>query len=257
MLRRVRPLARRALGVRRTPTYYLPWLSRPGLECVVVLNNIESRFKTGFNQGPFPASLTQYDAGGVVVRRYAVALGDSAATAEVRLEPPAPSGAGFVTVEGDRIFSDQYVTLSDGAAYTATHGRHEFVEAYPWPARLLLAVVGALLASIGRTLPAFVRDQYLYLGEGCRSHLLVMNLSNVVNRVRVRVTREGGAVAARLMTLPPMGSHLLDVSSLGLAARDATAVLRGRLEGNAWFNVYVVGAGPKDLAGPLSLMHVK
>jgi hypothetical protein len=256
VLRRLRALARRALGVRRTPTYYLPWLSRPGLECVVVLNNIESRFKSAFNQGPFPASITQYDAGGVAVRRYDVALGDSAATAEVRLEP-APSGAGFVTVEGDRLFSDQYVTLSDGSAYTATHGRHEFVEAYPWPARLLLAAAGALLASIGRTVPVFVKDQYLYLGEGCRSHLLVMNLSNIVNRVRVRVTREGGGVVARLMTLPPMGTHLLDVSSLGLAAANATSVLRGRLEGNAWFNVYVVGAGPKDLAGPLSLMHVK
>ena len=256
MLRAARSLARRALGVRRTPTYYLPWLSRPGLECVLVLNNIESRFKTGFNQGPFPASVVQYDAGGAVVRRYDVALGDSAATAEVRLEPAA-SGAGFVTVAGDRIFSDQYVTLSDGAAYTATHGRHEFVETYPWLARVLLAVAGALLSPVRRTLPVFVKDQYLYLGAGCRSHLLVMNLSNVTNRVRVRATGEGGRVAARLVTLPPMGSRLLDVSRLGLAAADGTAIVRARLEANAWFNFYVVGAGPKDLAGPLSLMHVK
>jgi hypothetical protein len=29
------------------------------------------------------------------------------------------------------------------------------------------------------------------------------------------------------------------------------------LEGNAWFNLYVVGAGPRDLDGPLSVMHVK
>jgi hypothetical protein len=28
------------------------------------------------------------------------------------------------------------------------------------------------------------------------------------------------------------------------------------LEGNAWFNLYLVGAAPRDFAGPLSLMHV-
>lgn len=256
MLRAARSFARRALGVRRTPTYYLPWLARQGLDCVLVLNNIESRFKTGFNQGPFPVSVVQYNAAGAVVRRYDVALGDSTATAEVRLED-AEGGAGFVTVAGDRLYSDQYVTLSDGAAYTATHGRHEFVETYPWLARVLLAVAGALLAPAGRTLPVFVKDQYLYLGANCRSHLLVMNLSNVTNRVRVRATGENGRVAARLLTLPPMGSHFLDVSSLGIAAADATAVVRARLEGNAWLNFYVVGAGPRDLAGPLSLMHVK
>lgn len=256
MLRAARSLARRALGVRRTPTYYLPWLARPGLECVLVLNNIESRFKAGFTQGPFPASVIQFDAGGVAVGRHDVSIADSAAIAEVRLEGAA-TGAGFVTVAGDRLYSDQYVTLSDGATYTATHGRYEFVETYPWPARLMLAVVGALLAPVGRVLAVFTKDQYLYLGAGCRSHLLVMNLSNVTNRVRVRATGEGGRVTARLLTLPPMGSHLFDVASLGIATPDATAVVHARLEGNAWFNLYVIGAGPKDLAGPLSLMHVK
>src|SRR5689334_9953057 len=47
MLGRLRSLARRALGVRRTSTHYLPWLTRPGLECVVLVNNIESRFTSG------------------------------------------------------------------------------------------------------------------------------------------------------------------------------------------------------------------
>jgi len=222
---------------------------------VLVLNNVESRFKAGFNQGPFPASVVQYDGAGAAVRRYDVALGDSAATAEVRLDGTG-SGSGFVTVAGERIYSDQYVTLSDGIAYTATHGRHEFLEAYPWLARVVLAVVGALLALVGRTLPVFVKDQYLYLSAGCRSHLLIMNLSNVTNRVRI-CTPDGGRTAARLLTLPPMGSHLLDVSSLGITAADPIRVVRARLQANAWFNLYVVGAGPKDLAGPLSLMHVK
>ena len=36
---------------RRNSTYYLPWLTRPGLDCVVLLNNIESRFTSG-RDGP-------------------------------------------------------------------------------------------------------------------------------------------------------------------------------------------------------------
>jgi hypothetical protein len=54
-----------------------------------------------------------------------------------------------------------------------------------------------------------------------------------------------------------MGSHLLDVASLAPGSRPSAAAWRLRLEGNAWFNLYLVGAGPLDLAGPLSLMHVK
>jgi hypothetical protein len=30
-----------------------------------------------------------------------------------------------------------------------------------------------------------------------------------------------------------------------------------RLTGNAWFNLYLVGAGTRNLEGALSLMHVK
>lgn len=256
MLRSARSLGRRLLGVRRIPTYYLPWLARPGLECVIVLNNIESRFKTGFNKGPFGTSVVQYDARGDVVGRHDVELGDSTATAEVRLDAEG-GGGGFATVAGARIFSDQYVTLSDGNAYTATHGRHEFIERYPRIVRVLLGLTGALAAAAGRTLPLFVKDQYLYLGAGFRSHLLVMNLSNVTNRIRVVVTGENVAGIERIVKLRPMGSSLLDVSQLGLASAEATTVVRARLEANAWFNLYVVGAGREDLAGLLSFMHVK
>ncbi len=244
MLGSARSLGRRVLGVRRTPTYYLPWLVRPGLEGVLVVNNVESRFKTGFNKGPFAAAIVN------------VELDDPTATAEVRLDAEG-SNAGFATVAGARIFSDQYVTLSDGTAYTATHGRHEFVERYPRVLRILLGLAGALAAAAGRTLPLFVKDQYLYLGAGVRSHLLVMNLSNIANRVRVVVTGERGVRVERVMKLRPMGSHLLDVSRLGIVAAEATSVVRARLEANAWFNLYVVGAGRNDLEGPLSFMHVK
>jgi hypothetical protein len=256
VLRSARSFGRRLLGVQRTPTYYLPWLVRPGLECVLVLNNVEARFKTGFNKGPFAASVVQYDAGGTVVGRHDVELDDPTATAEVRLAAEGPN-AGFATVAGARIFSDQYVTLSDGTAYTATHGRHEFVERYPRVVRILLGLAGALAAAAGRTLPLFVKDQYLYLGAGFRSHLLVMNLSNVANRVRLVVTGERGERIERVLAIRPMGSHLLDVSQLGIVPAKATSVVRARLEANAWFNLYVVGAGRKDLEGPLSFMHVK
>ncbi|MGH2359826.1 MAG: hypothetical protein ACRDGM_04695 [bacterium] len=77
----LRGLARRLLGVTRTSTYYLPWVVRPPVGCVVLINNIESRFKSDFNHGPFPVSITQYDAGGRIARRYAVTLADSGDTA--------------------------------------------------------------------------------------------------------------------------------------------------------------------------------
>jgi hypothetical protein len=54
-----------------------------------------------------------------------------------------------------------------------------------------------------------------------------------------------------------MGSFLFDIAQLGEPGAGAPAVEHLHLEGNAWFNLYLVGAGPRDLAGPLSLMHVK
>ena len=76
MRRLLRSLARRFLAVRRTPTYYLPWLSRPGLDCALIIANVESRFRPGFSDGPFPVDVVQYDADGATVRRYEVVLGD-------------------------------------------------------------------------------------------------------------------------------------------------------------------------------------
>ena len=251
-----RALARRLLGVARTPTYYLPWLTRPGLECVLLLNNLEARFMEGHRQGPFPAPVVQYDASGTVVRRYEVALADSTDTVELPLTPT-PGGCGFVTVDVSHLHSDLYVTLSDGVAYAATHGRHEFVEVYPWWTRALMRMVGAVLALFGRTIPSFARHQYVYVGAQNRSHVLLMNLSNVRNRIRVAASREGVAQGRCLLSLPPMGARLLDVSTLVSEPPAATQVLRLLLQGNAWFNLYLVGAGPRDLAGPLSLMHVK
>jgi hypothetical protein len=252
----LRTLARRLLGVVRTPTYYLPWLTRPGLTCTLLLHNVEARFKPGCNVGPFPVVATQHDADGTVVRRYQIDLPDSTSAVELALQPTA-DGCGFVTVAGERVHSDLFVTLSDGHDYTVTHGRGEFVEHYPARARAVLRMLGPLLALVGRTIPAFARDQYLYAGSESRSHLLLMNLSNVPNRIRVTVSGGGTALGARLVTLPPMGSRLLDTTELAATPGRGTVVRRARLEGNAWFNLYLVGAGPRDLAGPLSLMHVK
>jgi len=257
----LRALARRLVGATRTPTYYLPWLTRPGLECVLVLHNVEARFKPGYNHGPFDLSIVQHDANGRVARRYTARLPTSTDAVELALEPAA-GGCGFVTVAGERLHSDLMVALTDGHDYTATHGRGEFVERYPVWTRALWAVVGGLLALIGRTVPAFGRDQYVYLGPDSRSHVLLMNLSNVTNLVRVRAFDGTVERGGELLRLPPMGSALLDVARLEGGAGSpvpagGTRVRRLRLEGNAWFNLYLVGAGPRDLAGPLSLMHVK
>jgi hypothetical protein len=252
----LRGLARKVLGVTRTPTYYLPWLTRPGLDCVILVNNIEARFKPEYNHGPFPSSVRQYDADGTLVRRYQVSLASSTDTSEVRLQPTA-AGFGFVTVDVSHIHSDLYTTLSGGRYYTATHGRQEFVETYPARTRMLLSALGHLLALAGRTIPAFRREQYVFVGVDSRSHLLLMNLSNVVNRIRVVASENGRRLGSRLLILPPMGSRTFDVTRLGKPGAEAPAVKHLHLEANAWFNLYLVGAGPQDLAGPLSLMHVK
>jgi hypothetical protein len=256
MYRLVRVLARRALGVRRVPTYYLPWISRAGLECVLLLSNIESRFRSRSGPGPFAVSARQYDGRGRLVREHAVELADHLDTAEVPLLPAA-DGYGFVAVDVGRIQSDLYVTLCAGDSYTATHGRGEFVERYPVWTRIVMAVIGWVLALAGLTIPAFARDQYVYVGADNRSHLLLMNLSNVTNRIRIKLT--GGVVpwSSRLEILPPMGAHLLALPSPALDDGAGLRVGRLRAEGNAWFNFYMVGTGARDLAGPLSLMHVK
>jgi hypothetical protein len=114
-----------------------------------------------------------------------------------------------------------------------------------------------LLGLVGRTIPAFRRHQYVYLGAESRSHLLIMNLSNVTNRVRVVAWAGRRLVGRRLLAIPPMGARTLDVTEFGDPDAQTTVVRRLRLEGNAWFNLYVLGAGSRDLAGPLSLMHVK
>jgi hypothetical protein len=255
MRRLVRALTRRGLGVERIPTYYLPWISRAGLECVLLLSNVESRFRPGSGPGPFAISARQYDSRGRLVREYAVELADHLDTAEVPLTH-AEAGYGLVTVDVGRIQSDLYVTLCAGDSYTATHGRGEFVERYPAWTRGVMAVVGWVLALAGLAIPAFTRDQYVYAGADSRSHLLLLNLANVTNRIRIRLT--AGAIPSfpRLVSLPPMGAHLL---SLPAPAPHATGLRVGRLraEGNAWFNLYIVGAGALGLAGPLSLMHVK
>src|SRR5262245_24008365 len=206
MLKRLRTWTRGLLGVRREPTYYLPWLIRPGLDCLVLLNNIELRFTTGREARGLAATLTQFDAEGRVVAEHQVVLTESTDAREVRLAP-AGAGHGYVTVEAPAIKSDLYVALADGETYTATHGRQEFIEHYPPWTRAVLAVAGAVLAPLGLTVPAFARDQYVYHGADSRSHLLLLNLSNVVNRVRV-VSARGGA---QLVRIPPRGARLLEV----------------------------------------------
>ena len=252
----LRTLARRALGVARTPTYYLPWLTRSGLDCVLILNNVEARFRQDHRKGPFPVSAVQYDADGTPVTRYDAALADSTDTVEVALQPT-PAGYGFVTVDVSHLQSDHYVTVSDRLTYAATHGRQEFVERYPIWTRATMAALGEALALIGRTIPAFIRHQYAYAGQGSHSHLLLLNLSNVTNRIRMTAYHEGAQVARRLVRVPPMGSALVEADQLFSLNATHARVLQLVLQGNAWFNLYLVGAGARGLAGPLSLMHVK
>src|SRR6266850_6181275 len=97
MLKRLRTWTRGLVGVRRDPTYYLPWLTRPGLDCLVLINNIESRFTSGRDGRGLDATVTQLDAEGQVVAIQHATLADSTDAREVPLRP-APPGYGFVTV---------------------------------------------------------------------------------------------------------------------------------------------------------------
>jgi len=252
MTRLLRRVARALLGVERPPVYYLPWLVRPGIDCVLMLSNLEARFKSGQNAGPFAFRVTQYAADGRRLAEHHARLERSTDVAEVMLAA-SDAGWGFVTIGDDPVQSDLYVTLSDGAAYAATHGRQEFLERYPARSRAALAVVGGLLAWLGRTVPAFVRYQYAYVGAESRSDLLLLNLSNVTNRVRVVTLTTGGPNV--LVRIPPMGSHILEISRLAQPPVQGTRVVPLRLEANAWFNLYVVGASGRS--APRSLMHVK
>jgi hypothetical protein len=152
MARHLRSLARQLFDVTRPWTYYLPWITRPGLECALVLSNVEARFKPECSTGSLSWSVVQYDAFGRVAHEHRVVLKDSTEVVEVPLQPAA-GGCGFATVSGDRLRSDLYVTLSDGHDYTATHGRGEFIEGYPVLVRLLMQAAGAMAAIFGRTLP--------------------------------------------------------------------------------------------------------
>lgn len=120
-----------------------------------------------------------------------------------------------------------------------------------------MALLGNTLALVGQTIPAFVRHQYVYSGAQSRSHLLLLNLSNVTNRIRVTTHREGASPLCHLVRVPPMGARLLDARELAGPVMTDPSVSQLTLHGNAWFNLYLVGAGARDMAGPLSLMHVK
>src|SRR5439155_878193 len=217
MLGALRSAARRLLGVTRTSTYYLPWIARPGLRCVLILNNVESRFTSARAGGPFPAAVIQYDARGTVVARYDAKVPTATEPLELPLDAVA-EGHGFVTVDTARLQSDLYVTLGDDDAYTATHGRHEFVETYPAWTRAVHAALGAVAGLAGLTLPAFVRHQYVYVGAQDRSHVLLLNLSNVTNRIRTTAVADGATTARRLDAIAPRGAALLDLAAL-VAAR--------------------------------------
>jgi hypothetical protein len=252
----LRSLARRVLRPKREATYYLPWLSVTASECVVLLSNIEARFNRDFNRGPFPITVSQHDADGSVARRYRTVLPTATDTVELSIQAT-PAGYGVLTVVSDRTYSGSHVSLSDGHGYTTTHGRKEFVEHYPWLARVTLGAVGTIFGSLGRTVPAFRRVQHLYVGPDTASHLLVMNLSNITNRVLATARREGEAPRRRLLRLPPLGSALLTPDGFLPPSASSIVFWNVTLQGNAWFNLYVVGTGARGLAGPASLQHVK
>lgn len=166
----LRALARRLLGVRRVPTYYVPWITRPGLSC-----------KLYPREGDWPNPPVYWHSDG-----------------QASLIPGRPDDHGFATIEG--MTTDGMVALSDGNGYTATHGRGETVDEYPRRVRAVWAVAWRVLAWLGETIPAFTREHRALHDQ----QLLLLNPSNLVNLVRV----EDGYGAA-LYRVPPMGSVIV------------------------------------------------
>lgn len=194
----LRQLARRLLGVRRVPTYYVPWVRREGLR-VSVWRRDE------------PGSLLTLD--------------PSAFTA---------SEHGFLEIKNPA--ADVMVAVSNGDGYTATHGRNEFIEYYPWWVRAGWSVAWRVLRLLAVTVPAFTRD-HMIAGD---QRLLVLNLSNLVNLIRVDDRWD-----AHLYPVPAMGSAIIPCPAL----LDSM-----KLTGNAWFNFYVMTESPD---GAVALQHVK
>ena len=256
MLRRVRTWTRGLLGVRRDPTYYLPWLTRPGLDCVVLLNNIESRFTSGREGRDLDATVTQFDSegrGGQPATRHADRQ-------HRRARGAADPGRRRLRLRDGgraRIKSDLYVALVDGESVHArrTAGRSSSSTTRPgrarcsrWPARSWRRW-GTRAGLRARSVRLSRRGQPL-APAGPES-------------VERRQPRSRRRRARRRAGRRPAGLHpaaeargSLDVDSLAPAA-ERLIVEQLRLTGNAWFNLYLVGAGTRDLEGALSLMHVK
>src|SRR5262245_54127687 len=112
MTRLLRRVARALLGVERPPVYYLPWLVRPGIDCVLMLSNLEARFRSGHNAGPFAFRVTQYAADGRLLAEHHTCLKHSTDVAEVTLAA-SDTGWGFVTIGDDPVQPDRDVPLPE------------------------------------------------------------------------------------------------------------------------------------------------
>src|SRR5262245_49614182 len=108
MTRLLRRVARALLGVERAPVYYLPWLVRPGLDCVLMLSNLEARFKSGHNAGPFAFRVTQYGADGRRLAEHRAHLARSTDVAEVALAA-SDAGRGLVAIRGHPVPEDLHL----------------------------------------------------------------------------------------------------------------------------------------------------
>ena len=245
MLGRLRSLARRVLGVTRESTYYLPWLTRPGLECVVLVNNIESRFTSG--RAPPPPAWTRRSPSttpsGGVVGVYTTALTDSADAREVRADadggrPRLRDGADAAgstptsTWRWSTARATARRTAGRSSSSTIRRGRGR---RWRSPAALL-AAAGAHRAAL-RARPVRLSRPGQPLA---RAHLQPVERRQPHPRGRHprRRARPGpGCCGCRRWVRP------CSTSARWGRRPSRLVVERLRLTGNAWFNLYLVGAG--------------
>jgi len=165
---------------------------------------------------------------------------------------PTPRGYGFVTVSTSTSTRISNVTVADGESYTATTGGPVMSRRIRFACGSCSHLLGALLAPLPPDDPGVRRDQYAYAGPDGRSHLLLHNLSNASR------TASGWSPTA---TARAPGRGWWRCRRWAAAARRRHARARrpradaagAAPRGQRLVNLYLVGAGPRDLAGPLSL----
>lgn len=257
----LKKLAKSFLKPQRKFTYYLPWLTTERVRCSLLLNNIEARFLTKTSLYPLDLRVTQYNESGKVIKIYQELLTSPTDVKELLLssENQGKIRCGLVTIQGKRGWlSGIYLILSDGENCSLTHGRHEVIDHFPSWAGALIRVVSTCVGPFVKQLAAFGKDQFVYLHQQFSSHLIFLNLSTATNLLFLTLRKETKRITSRRLALPGLGSQVIHLRQFfSSAPGNLSGIFQLEIRATLRFNYYVIGAGPEEFSGSLSIQHVK